>query len=161
MEFLLIPLGFLVNIAIIGGIIALVVYAVRRNGGDEAQEEPGIGTVRRVFFYGLAFIALMLATTGISFLLSQTLDTLFEEAVLRDDASGIAFGLAATIVGLPIWLLLWRAAQRSMEEHPVERGTLARKLYVYLVLGVSAAVVAGFGVQLVRGILDPSRFDVN
>ena len=45
-------------------------------------------------------------------------------------------------MGFPVWALLWRAAQGSIDRYPAERGTLGRKVYVYLVLFVAAAVVA-------------------
>ncbi len=152
-------LAAFVPLLIIGGIIAVVVAAVHRNEQD--PKDPGIGTVRRVFFYGLAFVALMLATSGVTLLLSQILDSIFGHAVLRNDSFRIAFGLAATIVGTPIWLLLWRAAGHSLEQYPAERGSLGRKFYTYLVLSVSAGVVAAFLVQLLEGIFSPSQFNLD
>ena len=41
-------------------------------------------------------------------------------------------------VGFATWAFLWRAAQRSVERSPAEAGALGRKVYVYLVLGVTA-----------------------
>jgi hypothetical protein len=152
-------LGSLIPLIVLGGIVAAAVVAVRRSGEEPAG--PGIGTVRRIFFYGLAFVALMLATSGVTLLLSQVLDSVFGDAIIRQDSFRIAFGLAATVVGFPIWLLLWRAAERSLEQYPAERGTLGRKFYMYLVLGVSAAVGAASLVQLLQGLLTPAAFDVN
>jgi hypothetical protein len=145
----------LVPLLIIGGIVAGIVAVVRRSGGEET--EPGIGSLRRIFLYGLAFVALMLATVGVTMLLDQIVDSLFFEGIIRGQSFKLAFGLAATMVGFPIWALLWMATQRSVERYPPERGTLGRKVYLYLVMGVSAAIAAGFLVRIVSQILEPSE----
>ncbi|MCH8849144.1 MAG: hypothetical protein IIC32_09260, partial [Chloroflexi bacterium] len=130
----------LVPLLIIGLIVWGVVSVARRSGG--ATGEPGIGSVRRLFFYGLAFIALMLATLGLTLIVSRLVGLVFLDDIARRGSGQFAFGIAATVVGFPVWALLWRAAQRSIDRYPAERGTLGRKVYVYLVLFVAAAVVA-------------------
>ena len=132
---------FLVPLLIIALIVWAIVSAARRSGPPTAQE-PGIGSVRRVFFYGLAFIALMLATLGLTLIVGRLIGLVFLDEIARRGSGQIAFGIAATVVGFPVWALLWRAAQASIDRYPAERGTLGRKVYVYLVLFVAAAVVA-------------------
>ena len=131
---------FLVPLLIIGLIVWGIVSAVRRPGAT--AQEPGIGSVRRLFFYGLAFIALMLATLGLTLIVGRLIGLVFLDEIARRGSGQFAFGIAATIVGFPVWALLWRAAQRSIDRYAAERGTLGRKVYVYLVLFVAAAVVA-------------------
>lgn len=131
---------FLVPLLIIGLIVWGIVSAVRRPGATAG--EPGIGSVRRLFFYGLAFIALMLATLGLTLIVGRLIGLVFLDEIARRGSGQFAFGIAATIVGFPVWALLWRAAQRSIDRYAAERGTLGRKVYVYLVLFVAAAVVA-------------------
>lgn len=141
LAFLLVPL------LIIGLIVWGIVSAVRRPGGT--AQEPGIGSVRRLFFYGLAFIALMLAALGLTLIVGRLIGLVFLDDIVRGGSGQFAFGIAATVVGFPVWALLWRAAQASIDRYPAERGTLGRKVYVYLVLFVAAAVVA---VNLTRAI---------
>ena len=148
--------GFLILIAIIVGIVAVV-----RRGGGAGETAPGIGTTRRLFMYGLAFLALMLATSGVTMLLSSILDTLFSDEVFRRDSGRTAFGLAAAIVGFPIWALLWRASARSLRTYPGEAGTLGRKLYIYAILTVSAAVVAFSAISALRELLGVSGFEAS
>ena len=131
---------FLVPLLIIGLIVWGIVSAVRRPGATAG--EPGIGSVRRLFFYGLAFIALMLATLGLTLIVGRLIGLVFLDEIARRGSGQFAFGIAATVVGFPVWALLWRAAQRSIDRYAAERGTLGRKVYVYLVLFVAAAVVA-------------------
>ena len=54
--------GSIVPLLVIGGIIWAVVALVRRRGQEEG--EPGIGTLRRLYYYGLAFVGLMLSASG-------------------------------------------------------------------------------------------------
>ena len=143
----------LVVIGIIVGIVALV----RRRGGGEA--DPGIGTVRRLYYYGLAFVALMVAASGVTFLVASVAEAVFGARVLAGSATGLALGLALTIVGAPIWLFQWRLGQRAAQTYPVERDALLRKLYLYVVMGVAATVAAGGLVSLVLWVLGRDGFE--
>ena len=141
---------------LIGGVVAVIVAVVRRGQGSR---DPGIGTTRRLFLYGLAFVALMLGASGITLLAAGLLETLSASRDLSNDAAGTAFGLAATIVGFSVWALVWLAAQRTLAQYPAEAGTVGRKLYAYAVVGVSAAVVAVTLANLLRRLLQPSDFE--
>ena len=127
-------------LAIIGGVIAGIVVLVRRRG--EPGEDPGIGTVRRLYTYGLSFAGLVAAAIGVTLLLSALLNTLFGPKVISPETTTLALGLALTIVGTPIWLLFWSMAQRSVRRLAVETRAISRKDYLYLVLAVSALVTA-------------------
>ena len=146
-----------VPILLLIGIIGIVLLV--RGSQSSREEIPGIGTTRRVFLYGLAFIAIMLATTGITMLLSSIVSTLFTDDISRNDSGQIAFGLAAVIVGFPIWALLWHASAGSMLTYPAEAGSLARKLHIYTVLLVSGVVVAFSASSTIAKLLEDGGFD--
>jgi hypothetical protein len=138
----------LIFIALIAG----VVIAVRRAKGTESI--PGVGTTRRLFLYGLAFISLMLATSGVTLLVSSTLESIFDSAIgRRGGTDQAAFGLAATIVGFPVWLLLTRAGSKSLVTYPTEAGTLGRKFYTYSVMMIAGVVVAVTASQILSDLL--------
>lgn len=144
-----------VLVLIIVGIVSLV----RRKGKD--QEEPGIGTVRRIYYYGLSFVALMLAANGIVLLISNLADLISGENVISGGEIELALGLALTLVGTPVWLVFWNLARRSVREFPAETRSLARKGYIYLVLAVSLSIaVVGFTSFLTR-LLELSSFEAN
>ena len=139
--------GLLIPVALIVGIV-LVVRRAR-----DIEPVPGIGTTRRLFLYWLAFISLMLAASGLTMLVGSTLEQLFESSFGRGGSSDqAAFGLAATIVGFPIWLLLMRAGSKSLATYPGEAGSLGRKFYAYSVLLISANVVAYTATQTLSGL---------
>lgn len=134
-------LGFLapvVMFAILIAIVVAVIVAARRSG--EEDDEPGIGTLRRVFYYLLGFIGLGVAASGLSLLIATIIEPLFGGNVIVASQNRLALALALTLGGTPIWLFLWGRAQQSLREYPVEARTLSRKLYLYLVLGISAGV---------------------
>ena len=125
----------LIQLVIIGAII----YGVFmwRSRTVSAGPDLGIGTPRRVYFYSISFIAMMLLASGIMMVLMSLLDELFGEPVIREATTRLATGLAMTIVGLPLWAFHWRFAQRSTATHPAERRSILRKLYLYVTTGVA------------------------
>ena len=146
-DFLIIPI--VAMLLLLGGAASIIALALRsRNDGGD----PGIGTTRRIFLYGLAFAALITAASGLALLTGALLTVISGDVIAGEGASALAFGIAAGGVGFAVWALLWRAAQRSVERHPAEAGALGRKVYVYLVLGAAAITVA-FSLTLYIGDL--------
>ena len=146
-DFLIIPI--VAMLLILGGAASIIALALRsRSDGAD----PGIGTTRRIFLYGLAFLALVTAASGLALLTGALLTAVSGDVIAGEGASALAFGIAAGGVGFAVWALLWRAAQRSVERHPAEAGALGRKVYVYLVLGAAAITVA-FSLTLYIGDL--------
>ena len=161
MDTFAIPFGvFVVGIfpfVVIAAVIAFIFS--RRTPSGERGPGIGIGTTRRVFLYGLSFVALMIGATGATLLVSGFLDLVAPGSVLAYDSTSVAFGIASSTVGLGVWGVLTWVARRSLGRYPAEAGTLGRKLYVYAVLGVSAVVVAISFVQFIAQLLRPSDFD--
>ena len=156
-DFLLPLLWFVVVIAIIGGGVYGLIHVSRRRHGL-AEVDPGIGTVRRFYFYVVSFVALMMAANGVVQIAVFVLDGLFDNAVVSADRTRLAIGLSLTIVGLPLWFIHWRIVQRKVEELPVETRSILRKVYIYVVLAVGATFVFGAAIQLVQFILRAEDF---
>lgn len=140
-------LSLLVPIAL----VTLGVGAVHRAAqGDGPTVDPGIGTVRRLFLYGLAFVALGLAATGIALLLGGLLDALFGDLLISASNTELASALSLTVVGLPTWCIFLLLAQRSVRQHTVEHRSLARGFYFLFVRAIALSVVVMNGVQAVE-----------
>jgi len=150
-------LGSLFPLLVIGGIIAAVVVLLRRR--SEAEGEPGIGTLRRLYYYGLSFVALMFTASGAVILVDYVADGFGERQILSRGESQLALGLAITMVGTPIWLFHWWLAHQAIRRFPSETRALSRKFYLYLVLGVSAALGAFGLVSLLRWPLGGDSFN--
>ena len=71
-------LGSLIPIVIIGLIIYGIIVWRRRASANsqEADQDPGIGTVRRLYFYVVAFVSLMMTATGVVMLIQFILDSI-------------------------------------------------------------------------------------
>ena len=149
--------GALIQILIVVGIISLVVWLFRHR--SRSGEDPGIGTLRRFYFYGLAFAALMVAASGAAMLVDEVLDLLFAGDIISRGQNQLALGLAMLLVGAPVWYLHWTLAQRAVARIPWESQAVARRVYIYLVLAVCAVVAAVGMVSLFHWWLSLDSFN--
>ena len=147
----------LVPLLVIGGIIWAVVALVRRHSGGEG--EPGIGTLRRLYYYGLSFVGLMFSASGAVMLVDYVADSFDGGQILSRGQGQLAFALAITIVGTPIWLFHWWLAHKAVRRFPSETRALGRKVYLYLVLAVSGALGAFGLISLLRWLLGADNFN--
>jgi hypothetical protein len=106
--------------------------------------------LRRLYFYLVLYLSLAMVLTG----LATVLRVLLEQA-LGAASSGISFGLfagrdqfreqtafgvALVLIGLPVWLLHWRAVGGWLTgaDQQDERASALRRLYLYAVLLTTA-----------------------
>ncbi len=153
----MIGIASLLPLLVVGLIIWLVLS--RRDESDAHDREPGIGSVRRLVLYGLAFIALIFAAVGISLLLGGALDAAFGDLVLREHRTDFAIALAFTTVGIPAWLSLMFVAYRTVRAHPVERRSQARRWYLNLARGTALVIVMAHAVSVLQYAMGASSFD--
>ena len=147
---------FLALLAFACGIVYLVTSWIRR--GRTTGLAPGIGLPRRFYFYSISFIALMMTASGIMITLDSVLDLVFGGRLLSASASELATGLSLAIVGLPLWGFHWRFIQRSTLDHPVERDTIVRNLYLYVSLGVGLGFLAYGAIRVIEFVLRVREF---
>lgn len=153
-------LGTLVPIAL----IALIVYGIvvwRRRASEHAPEEdidPGIGTVRRLYFYFVAFVSLMMAASGIVLLLQFVIDSITGDNLISDSTTRLAGGISLLIVGAPLWFFHWRYMQRAVVDQPVETRSILRKLYIYITLAVAGSIIIYTALNLLNWILRTDNF---
>ena len=139
-------------------IIAAVVMVVRRRR-EGTGDDLGIGTLRRLYYYGLSFVALMFSAGGAVMLVDYVADSFGGRQILSRGESQLALALAITIVGTPIWLFHWWLAHQAVRRFPSETRAVSRKVYLYLVLAVSAALGAFGLVSLLRWLLGADSFN--
>ena len=152
-------LNLVVPLAIIGGIVAGVVAWRRREGLEaEVEEDRGIGTVKRLYFYAATLAYMIVAGVGIVLVARHVLNEQFGPPVLRRGTGELALGVALAVVWTPIWTWHRLRVQRFAEEQPSERRSLLRKLYVYLTVGVTAALVTHASVELLRWLFGARSF---
>src|SRR5215208_5946895 len=127
--------------------------------GDRVRQ----ASLKRLYYYILAFIGLVVAFVGVATLFSFIIDMITGTRILMSDSTRgtLATSISSLIVGLPLWLAMWRPmqaealAQGEMGDHA--RRSVLRKIYLYLALFASViggmATAVGLVYQLIRILL--------
>ena len=105
--------------------------------------------MKRLYNYILAFIGLVVTFIGVAALFSFIIDMVTGSGLLMSDSTRgtLATSISSLLVGLPLWLVMWRPmqtealAQGEMGDHA--RRSVLRKAYLYLV--IFASVIGGMG----------------
>ena len=150
----------LIPLLVLGLIVWGIVALVRRSREGEEETDPGIGTVRRLFIYGFALLGVVLSAWGLSLLVAGLLDAVASGAdVIAEEDTGVALGIALTVVGVPVWAAFWLAGQRSLRRHPVEQRSQLRRAYFALVRAAALATVMANGFQALEWVFGVAEFD--
>jgi hypothetical protein len=127
--------------------------------GDRVRQ----AALKRLYNYVLSLIGLAVAFAGVTSLLRFIIDMVIGPGILMTDAmrGTLAGSIASILVGLPLWLTMWRPMQAEallqgeMGDHA--RRSVLRKIYLYLVLFISViggmATAVGLIYQLIRVVL--------
>ncbi len=99
-----------------------------------------MNTTKRLYFYGVSFVTLVVAVNGIV-LLIRFLIELFTKSTISGWDDQASLGLSMVIVGAPLWVLHWQYTQRQAAKQPDETASTLRKLYLYGVLFTATLVV--------------------
>ncbi|MCX6038782.1 MAG: DUF5671 domain-containing protein, partial [Chloroflexi bacterium] len=87
-------------------------------------------TIRRLYFYAVAFISLEVVLWGLIGLLRS----IFVPAVIGGSATRLAEALALILVGMPVFGLHWWVAQRDARREMDEHASGLRAFFLYAVL---------------------------
>jgi hypothetical protein len=142
-------------------------YGYWLNRHIEAAGDPiRRAAMRRLYYYFLAFIGLVIACIGVATLFSFIIDMVTGTGILMSDSTrgSLATSLSSLIVGLPLWLSMWRPMQAEAialgEIGDHARRSVLRKFYLYLVLFASViggmATAVGLAYELIRVLLGGS-----
>ena len=151
-------LGLLFPLVLLGAIVALIVFFVRRRRSDALRSDPGIGTIRRLYFYVVSFVAFMMAANGVVQIAAYVLNAVTDDSVISPSRTPLAIGLSLVIVGLPLWVLHWIAVQRQVKRLPVETASVARKVYLLALMGVSVGMAAANAIDILQWVLGVNSF---
>jgi hypothetical protein len=143
----------------LGAVWAYYGYWLNRHieaAGDRVRQ----ASLKRLYNYILAFIGLVVAFVGVTSLFQFIIDMLTSSGIVLSDSlrSNLASSISSIIVGLPLWLTMWRPMQAEalatgeMGDHA--RRSVLRKFYLYLALFASViggmATAVGLVYQLIR-----------
>lgn len=122
------PLGTALAAAAVG---ALVWISHRRIASERSA---GTRQAADLLVSGLGLAA---AASGIGVIVNATLGALVSPLVAADTRGLLLGGIAALVVGAPVWWLHWRPTRRLAPEEIAYQG---RRVYLIAVFGVSAVV---------------------
>ena len=119
--------------------------------------------LKRLYYYLLAFIGLVVSFVGVSTLIAFIIDMTTSSSYLMSSSnrSTLTTAISSLVIGLPLWVLTWRPmqvnalAQDELGDHA--RRSVIRRFYLYLALfasvigGMAAAVALVY--QLIRTLL--------
>ena len=159
MELLLLAV---VGLLLLAAVVAAAAYGAvklsQRRRGPSAPD-PGIGTARRLYLYGVTLAALVTSALGLVFVATFVVESIFVGGEVAASTTGQAVGLSMTLVGLPLWWLHWRLIEKHVARLPVETRSVVRKLYVYVVLAVGVGFVAEGAVSALSFVARVEEFD--
>lgn len=99
---------------------------------------------RRIYFYLITFAALVVFVMGIGQLLSLLFDVIFHDATLTQigretfNIRQFSLGLAMILIAGPLWFFFWRSIQKRVTGNLEEIGSAIRKLFLNLILLITA-----------------------
>lgn len=124
------PLGMAVAAAAVGAIVW--VYHRGVVGDATGGRRPATRSAARLVEAGLGLVA---AASGVGVVVNALLATL-SAPIAGDDPRGLLLGgIAALLVGAPVWWWAWRPGRAA-----TDAGTTGRRVYLVTVFGVSAVV---------------------
>ncbi|MBI2858284.1 MAG: hypothetical protein HYX90_04325 [Chloroflexi bacterium] len=115
-----------------------------------------MSTVKRVWLYGITLVALGILIAGVRNLLALLFTLAFDsgpEVRAGLVQRGFSLALALIIIGALLWYPFWRTVQRNVAGNPAETGATLRKVFLNLVLAVSAIIVLVTGAQTLQWLL--------
>lgn len=124
-----------------------------------AQERQRQATIRWIYGYIVAVVGLVVLAMGLSETLSTLLDLLVRPDIPHSDhwwQERLSLSLTLIVVGLPVWVVPWQRLQREVVAS-VARRSLARRIYLFVALGVTVLTLLGTGAytlyQMLRAAL--------
>lgn len=113
--------------------------------------------IRRIYLYLLTLAGLAMLASGVANLGRILIDVLLGTPAVNTAQyvrEGVALWGAVALVGLPVWAVHWRWAQRQAQGSVDERSSTLRRLFVYVVLAGAAWSIGSAAHDLLRSLLE-------
>ncbi len=113
-------------------------------------------SIRRLYFYLVAFISIEVVLWGLVGLLRSTVDE-----TVSGGADALAQALALILVGVPIFLIHWLWAQRASARDPEEKSATLRAVFLYaILLGTLIPIVQNLLSFIDRSLIQTTGLEV-
>jgi len=112
-------------------------WRVLQQDNREVSGTEGLATVRRLYIYGFSAAGLAMTTLSVVFLSRWLMFQVGMELAIHR-YTDLIHEVTRLAVGLPLWFIFWQWAQRLFTTGDEdERGSVLRKLYLYLAIFLS------------------------
>lgn len=150
-------LGWAVPTIIVG--LAIWSYHLQKAQEEAGSIEEKRQSAQRVYLYLMSFLGLGILATGLCIFLGMFLD--FGTSLTSTAGwwrNQLAVSLSLLVVGTPLWLYYWNIILKRLQANGMDEWlVLSRRIYLYVIVGVSIVLLAADLVniiyQLLRGIL--------
>ena len=113
-------------------------------------------SIRRLYFYLVAFISIEVVLWGLVGLLRSMVDE-----TVSGGADALAQALALILVGVPIFLIHWLWAQRASARDPEEKSATLRAVFLYaILLGTLIPIVQNLLSFIDRSLIQTTGLEV-
>jgi len=119
-----------------------------------------MSVTRRIYFYLVTFVALVVFVIGISQLLTLLFDVTLRDSTLIQiggeayNMRQFSLGLAMIVIAGPLWFFFWRSIQKRVTGNPEEIGSAMRKLFLNLILLTTAFSGLGMASAFLKWLMD-------
>ena len=149
-------ISMLITLGIPIGIGILIYRSVKGRRVGASTESAGL-MVRRIFHYGITFVALILVAIGLSQLVALALPGDVTIAVGTEEV--VARSLAFIIVGVPTLVGMGIWAKRRQDDDPTESASLAWAAYLTITTITSLIVASVGALQVLEWALGATSFE--
>ncbi|MDO9334735.1 MAG: DUF5671 domain-containing protein [Dehalococcoidales bacterium] len=119
-----------------------------------------MSVTRRIYFYLVTFVALVVFAIGIGQLLALLFDVTLRDSsliLIGGEAFNIrqfSLGLAMIVIAGPLWFFFWRSIRKRVTGNPEEIGSAMRKLFLSLILVTTAFSGLGAASAFLKWLMD-------
>ena len=149
--------AFLVPVVIVTGVV-YGILSLKKKKRTFVELDTGIGSIKLLYFYTVTFVALMMASSGITEIAHYILDAITDTEIDGPSRIRLATGLSLTTVGVPLWAFHWNLITKQIKNNPLEKRSLIRKIYFYLVLAISLVILIGAAITVFQWIMNNRPF---
>jgi hypothetical protein len=143
-------------------LVGVAIWGYHRRLAQEETEkiQEKRQSAQRIYLYLMSFIGLGTLVAGLSLLFGIFVDLIINAASTPLTATGgwwrnqLALCLALTIAGLPVWFYYWRNVLKRAETGGIaESRALSRRIYLYVIIGVSIILLAADLVNIIYQVM--------
>jgi hypothetical protein len=148
-----------VSIVLVAGPLWFYHSTVLKKDAVQAVEVEQEAVIRQTYWYLTAAIGLAAVLVGVGGDLTALIRTLGSRPGLTASfREQLAVFTALVTVGFPLWYINWRRAQQAVHtletEQSLERGSLVRRIYLYLFLFTATMVILGSAIYALSQVVE-------